>query len=480
MLDRLIALFRRMFISVGALPFLLVLLIIFFATQNPRFLSEVNILNIAQQGIYLLLISLAQMMVLVSGGFDLSVGANVALTSIGSATIMAGVFGASPDQATLAILGRICGRHCDRYRLRSRERHRRKLSKRQSIHCYAGDCFGIPGPYASDQPGPGGERSPPAICPSNRFRLDPRYTDSSPVVASSYRGSLPADGLVAIWAIRLCDRIQSESRACRWRAHSADAVDHLCHLRRGHRLFVIFVDGTGVGGRAVAWRRVPAAINNGRDTRRMFAAWRPRRRRRSYRWSHFRDRARERHGFDAARIQSSDDYPWVRACHRRAARSRTNQARVCVHGGECTESVRLAVPKPRVGQAPRSGSLIARSIISLSSGSSGATQQYVWNWGQSGSGWRALKTSLTTRPRAGVAIALHQTAGRTSSATASSVLGICTPSAFAVFRLMTSSNFVGCRTGISTGFSPFRILRGHRKCLASDRQPNSASRQPDY
>ena len=104
MLDRLIALFRRMFISVGALPFLLILLIIFFATQNPRFLSEVNILNIAQQGIYLLLISLAQMMVLVSGGFDLSVGANVALTSIGSATIMAGVFGASPDQATLAIV----------------------------------------------------------------------------------------------------------------------------------------------------------------------------------------------------------------------------------------------------------------------------------------------------------------------------------------------------------------------------------------
>ena len=61
MLDRLITLFRRMFINVGALPFLLVLLIIFFATQNPRFLSEVNILNIAQQGIYLLLISLAQM-----------------------------------------------------------------------------------------------------------------------------------------------------------------------------------------------------------------------------------------------------------------------------------------------------------------------------------------------------------------------------------------------------------------------------------
>src|SRR5260370_10978872 len=104
MLDRLLSSFRRIFISVGALQFLLVLLIIFFSTQNPRFLSETNIINIAQQGIYLLLISLGQMMVLVSGGFDLSVGANVALTSIGSATIMASVFGASPDQATLAML----------------------------------------------------------------------------------------------------------------------------------------------------------------------------------------------------------------------------------------------------------------------------------------------------------------------------------------------------------------------------------------
>jgi len=103
-LNNLILRFRRIFVNVGALPFLLTLLIIFFATQNPRFLSETNILNISQQGIYLVLISLGQMMVLVSGGFDLSVGANVALTSIGSATIMATVFQASPDQATLAIL----------------------------------------------------------------------------------------------------------------------------------------------------------------------------------------------------------------------------------------------------------------------------------------------------------------------------------------------------------------------------------------
>ena len=32
------------------------------------------------------------------------------------------------------------------------------------------------------------------------------------------------------------------------------------------------------------------------------------------------------------------------------------------------------------------------------------------------------------------------------------------PNAFAVFKFMTSSNFVGCSIGKSAGFAPFRIL----------------------
>src|SRR5262249_55983231 len=46
----------------------------------------------------------------------------------------------------------------------------------------------------------------------------------------------------------------------------------------------------------------------------------------------------------------------------------------------------------------------------------------------------------------------------TSSARASSVGGTSRPSAFAVVRLMTRSNFVGCSTGRSAGFAPRRIL----------------------
>src|SRR5262249_17001751 len=45
----------------------------------------------------------------------------------------------------------------------------------------------------------------------------------------------------------------------------------------------------------------------------------------------------------------------------------------------------------------------------------------------------------------------------TSSARASTVGGTSRPSVLAVFRLITSSNFVGACTGRSAGFSPFRM-----------------------
>src|SRR5215475_6747360 len=45
----------------------------------------------------------------------------------------------------------------------------------------------------------------------------------------------------------------------------------------------------------------------------------------------------------------------------------------------------------------------------------------------------------------------------TSSARASSVGGISRPSAFAVLRLITNWNLVGCTTGISAGLVPLRM-----------------------
>src|SRR5262249_5781119 len=46
----------------------------------------------------------------------------------------------------------------------------------------------------------------------------------------------------------------------------------------------------------------------------------------------------------------------------------------------------------------------------------------------------------------------------TRSALASTLGGIVRPICFAVFRLITNSNFIGCSTGRSAGLAPFRIL----------------------
>jgi len=46
----------------------------------------------------------------------------------------------------------------------------------------------------------------------------------------------------------------------------------------------------------------------------------------------------------------------------------------------------------------------------------------------------------------------------TRSARASTLGGIVRPICLAVLRLINSSNFVGCSTGRSAGFAPFRIL----------------------
>ena len=91
------------FARFGPLPFLIVASIIIFAWGNPRFASEANIVNMLQQGVYLLLAAVAQLLVLIAGGFDLSVGSNIALTSIVSSSLMVATQQAYPDAAWLAV-----------------------------------------------------------------------------------------------------------------------------------------------------------------------------------------------------------------------------------------------------------------------------------------------------------------------------------------------------------------------------------------
>ncbi|MDA4846187.1 ABC transporter permease [Hoeflea poritis] len=94
---------KRLFIRLGILPFLLVIAVIVFSLMSDNFLTGRNLMNVLRQSVYLTIVSLGQMLALLTGGFDLSVGTIVALSSVVGALAMATAFAAMPEMVWLAI-----------------------------------------------------------------------------------------------------------------------------------------------------------------------------------------------------------------------------------------------------------------------------------------------------------------------------------------------------------------------------------------
>jgi len=66
---------KLLLVRVGALPFFLIAALVVFTLASRQFLTAQNIVNVARQSVYLVLVSLGQMIVLLTGGFDLAVAA---------------------------------------------------------------------------------------------------------------------------------------------------------------------------------------------------------------------------------------------------------------------------------------------------------------------------------------------------------------------------------------------------------------------
>jgi len=94
---------RALFLRLGVLPFLLVIAVIIFTLMSDNFLTGRNLINVVRQSVYLTIVSLGQMFALLTGGFDLSVGTILAVTSVVGAMTMASVFSAMPDAPLVAI-----------------------------------------------------------------------------------------------------------------------------------------------------------------------------------------------------------------------------------------------------------------------------------------------------------------------------------------------------------------------------------------
>jgi ribose transport system permease protein len=100
----LLRLLRQTFVHLGVLPLLLIILLVGFGTWEPRFLSRQNLFNVARQATYLTVVSMGQMVALLTGGFDLSVGVILAMTSVVLAKVMASLVASAPNAVGLAIL----------------------------------------------------------------------------------------------------------------------------------------------------------------------------------------------------------------------------------------------------------------------------------------------------------------------------------------------------------------------------------------
>ena len=96
---------RRVLFSFGFLPILTLLLVVGIALYEPRFLNRLNIFNLLRNSAFLMIAASGQMLVLIVGGFDLSIGAVAALASVATALSMAALMQAIPDQAALVIMG---------------------------------------------------------------------------------------------------------------------------------------------------------------------------------------------------------------------------------------------------------------------------------------------------------------------------------------------------------------------------------------
>lgn len=95
-----------MFIRGGVLPLMVFAAVAIFTVMKPEFLTFSNLTNLLRQSVYLVIVALAQMLALVAGGLDLSVGSILALTSVVSVMVMTLL----PDSPWLAItLGSLAG-----------------------------------------------------------------------------------------------------------------------------------------------------------------------------------------------------------------------------------------------------------------------------------------------------------------------------------------------------------------------------------
>jgi ribose/xylose/arabinose/galactoside ABC-type transport system permease subunit len=69
-------------VSSWALPILLIIFVILFSVLTPNFLTQLNLTNILVQNVHVAVLTAAVMIIMISGGCDLSIGYQVSVTAV--------------------------------------------------------------------------------------------------------------------------------------------------------------------------------------------------------------------------------------------------------------------------------------------------------------------------------------------------------------------------------------------------------------
>jgi len=106
---RIVGYAARVFARVGALPILLVIAVVIFALLSDNFFTVDNLTSALRQNSFVTIAVLAQFVVLIAGGFDLSVGSVLAMVSVTTAMSMASFSDGGSSPATAIALGILVG-----------------------------------------------------------------------------------------------------------------------------------------------------------------------------------------------------------------------------------------------------------------------------------------------------------------------------------------------------------------------------------
>lgn len=96
---------RGLLAKAGLIPFLILLALVLFGSLEPRYLSYQNLFNVFRQSSFLMIVSIGQMVVLLTAGLDLSVGSIIALVSVVTALTMSATAGYGPILQMVAGIG---------------------------------------------------------------------------------------------------------------------------------------------------------------------------------------------------------------------------------------------------------------------------------------------------------------------------------------------------------------------------------------